>query len=182
RMIIKIKETIIEVLKGDLIQIQADVYVCPININLCLQYGIAQVLAKHGGDEYVAQIQAKEPNQELGTVITTRAGNLKAKYIFHAVLEDAEHEVPRDNIEKVLYHCFRLMEAMNLHTIVCPMLGSPRSKVPYDTFSRLMTKATFAYFTGNTNYSMNVKFVLYNEELYKSFCDQLNIIRQEYFI
>lgn len=183
-MIIKIKDVTVEVIQGDLVGTQADVYVCPINTKCNMYYGIASVLAQQGGEEFVAEIKAKS-SPELGTVITTRAGNLNAKYVFFAFIEDEMHEVPREHVTSTIHHCFRLMSAMSLRTIAIPMLGSPRSKVPYDTFSRLMIRSTFEYFTGETaptKEQLNIIFVLYNKELFNSFCEQVNILRQEFFI
>lgn len=182
-MNIKIKDITIEIINGDLITTPADVFVCPLNTKLNMAYGIAKILAEHGGETYVAEIKAKR-NPELGAIFTTRAGELKTKYVFNAIVEDENHDVPRENIAKIMHQCFRLVTAMNLPCIAIPMLGSPRSKVPYDTFSRLMMRSTFEYFTDSANQKnrLHVKFVLFNKELFNSFCDQVNILRQEFFI
>lgn len=180
--VIKIKNVILEIMQGDLLETEADVYVCPINTKLNLAYGIGEIIAKQAGDQYAEELKSKG-DADIGTVVTTRAGGtLKAKYIFHGVVEDTDHEVPRDVVAQVLQHCFRLMDAMTLKTIAFPMLGSPKSKVPYDTFSRIMARTTFDYFTKNTSKSLHIKFVLYNKELLNSFIDQVNVLRQEFFI
>ncbi|MFH1380147.1 MAG: macro domain-containing protein [bacterium] len=176
-----IKKVSVEVIEGDLITIDSDAYVCPMNIKYNLNYGIGEVLSKYAGEEFLQSLKAKE-NPEMGTVFAVRGGKLKAKYILIAVIEDENHEVARENITKVMEHCFRLSDAMNLKSIAFPMLGSPRSKVPYDTFTKLMVRSTFNYFTTGNEGSLNMKFVLFNKELYHSFVDQLNVLRQEFFI
>ncbi|SHH31722.1 macro domain-containing protein [Thermosipho atlanticus] len=85
---LKVKNTMIEIVKGDITKENTEVIVNAANSHLKHGGGVAGAIVRVGGkiiqkesDEYVR----KNGVVDVGNVAVTGAGNLKAKYIIHAV-------------------------------------------------------------------------------------------------
>lgn len=80
----KINNSTIRVIYGDLLSSDADVLVISGSIGLPMQGGLPQVIRERAG-EAVAIDASKHKDAKLGDVIVTFAGQLRNKYLFHAV-------------------------------------------------------------------------------------------------
>lgn len=101
----------IDVISGDILRQNADVLVCPANVQLNMSGGINGELLRRGGDTIQQQLHdhlrtQPRPWAEPGTVIRTDAGTLPFLHVLHAVainaLYESSVELVRDTIAAAL--------------------------------------------------------------------------------
>ena len=79
----KIKNTEIKVVMGDITELRVDAIVNAANNQLLMGGGVAGAIKKKGGKIIEEEALSKGPI-EIGQAIATGAGELAAKYIIHA--------------------------------------------------------------------------------------------------
>ena len=81
---LKINKSTIELVEGDITELSVDAIVNPANAQLILGGGVAGAISTKGG--VGIQIECDEiGGVSVGEAVITTAGNLKAKYVIHAV-------------------------------------------------------------------------------------------------
>ena len=83
-MKIKIGRSEIELVEGDITEMETEAIVNAANAQLILGGGVAGAIRRKGGPAIQAECNKISPAYVGGAVITT-AGNLRAKYVIHAV-------------------------------------------------------------------------------------------------
>ena len=81
---IKMRETDLQLLEGDITDLTVDVIVNAANEKLQLGTGVAGAVAKKGGPTIQEECN-RIGSTPVGTAVMTAAGNLKAKHVIHAV-------------------------------------------------------------------------------------------------
>ena len=79
----KIKNTELTIVQGDITELDCEAIVNPANNELRMGGGVAGVIKKKGGQEIEAEARQKGPIT-VGGAIATGAGRLKAKWVIHA--------------------------------------------------------------------------------------------------
>ncbi|MFH1259137.1 MAG: macro domain-containing protein [Elusimicrobiota bacterium] len=176
---VRLKNTKIELLQGDITALDVEVILSPVDKNLSMDRGLASVIKKIGGAEIEKEAVLKAP-AEMGGVLVTSAGSLLAKYVFHLVIIEKKY-IEREVLRKALQGAFQLADAYQLKLMAVPFLGSPVAKSPADAFARLMLEETVLFIQQHETGLEKIIFCLYNKEFYKYFEDQLNFLRQTYF-
>lgn len=176
---LQVKNTLITTEHGDLLNFSGEAIVCPVKKNLRLDIGVAHVIGKRVGSDVIKELEAKAP-LTVDEIAYTSAGNLPFRNIFYAVVL-SEEAIEREAISRTIPKILSLAEQLGLKSIAFPMLGSPETRVPYNTFGFLMLKATFEWLMQPVKLS-EIAFILYNHEAAVAFKDQLYVLRQEYLI
>ena len=139
--------------------------------------GLPAVVKKEGGIS-VRKDVSKHHDSKLGDVVVTSAGNLKNKYLFHAVTVTHSSQVlpniSRENIpdvyEYIITHTIskslRLLSAMELNSIAFPCLGLGMANMPIEGVAKLTAK-TISNFLVRTNKSITIE--LYIKDTYEVF-------------
>src|SRR5512135_2970091 len=84
-MKVAIDKKILEVIKGDITAQETDAIVNAANNHLWMGGGVAGAIKRNGGEVIEEEAVAKGPI-DVGKVILTSAGSLKAKYVLHAAV------------------------------------------------------------------------------------------------
>ena len=79
----KIKNTEIKVVIGDITELRADAIVNAANNKLLMGGGVAGAIKRKGG-RVIEEEAVKKGPIEIGQAVQTRAGELAAKYVIHA--------------------------------------------------------------------------------------------------
>lgn len=180
-MKVKIKNSSLELLHDDILKVNSDAIFCPDTTNIAMAVGLSSVLKKIIGEELHNRTRKSVP-VDMGEIIYEKVENVMASYVIFAAVFQPNGEVERDNVEKALKKSLALCSRLSLKSIAIPMISSPRAKIPYDTFSRLMLKTIMDYELKYDTISINVSFVAFNEEAYSSAKTHLDLLRQEYFL
>lgn len=131
----------IELLQGNLAEIEADVLVNAANTLLSMDLGVADALRVAGGDD-IEQAAVISAPVVMGSVVWTHAGKLKAKAMAHAVaaLDGAIC------LQRCVLRTLLDAETKGMKTLAFPALGTGVGEVPMELAAKLTFEAiqTFA--------------------------------------
>lgn len=139
----KFNNSLLKVVFGDILDSKAEVIVSSDDTGISMAGGVSKAIREAGGDIIREDAQKKLPAQ-VGDVIVSTAGTLEhQKFVFHCLTLDFEHkfevfegkltnteEMNKYIIQHSLDKCFRLMQALDLHSIAFPCIGVGLARIP----------------------------------------------------
>ena len=139
----KFNNSLLKVIFGDIMDSRAEVIVSSDDTGISMAGGVSRVIREAGGDMIRDDAQKKLPAQ-VGDVVVSTAGTLEyQKYVFHCLTLDYEHkfevfegkltnsdEMNNYIIQHSIDKCFRLMQALDLHSIAFPCIGVGLARIP----------------------------------------------------
>ncbi|MCB0035104.1 MAG: macro domain-containing protein [Anaerolineales bacterium] len=157
--------TIVELIAGDISQIQADVLVSADDIYLSMSGGVAQALSDVAGPRLKDDVRKFSLPLDFGSMIVTGAGNLSARYVFHAVSRDFIQNVDIDIILPNLVK--RLLDTaavLSVDHLALPLIGAGSTGLSEEEVVEYIFKSVM-YHLASGNYTINqLTIVLYEEE------------------
>lgn len=178
---VKIKQTILEILQGDILSLSVDALVNPVPKDLWMGRGTSKVIRDAAGSQIEEEAMSKAP-VKLGEIVVTSGGNLPQPHIFHAAVIPPEVTPDREAVRVAMRNILEMADTLQVKSIGIPMLSGIKTTVPYDLFSRVMLQEAFVYLNEKESQLERVIFCLYNTEAYSAFKNQLSMLRQEYLI
>lgn len=147
----------VHIIDGDITDSQLEVITSADNYNLQMAGGVSKAILSKGGSAIKIDAWKKVP-ANLGSVVVTTAGDLLQKFIFHAITVEPEampytfnvnvkhpmfDDIQRNRfiVENAVDECFRLMEALDIHSIAFPALGAGHGHIPYNLVAETMAAA-----------------------------------------
>lgn len=158
----------VELIQGDITEIEADAIVNAANSYLKHGGGVAYAIVKKGG--YIIQKESDEYVNKygpvpVGEVAVTSAGKLKAKYIIHAVGPRYGIEGD-DKLESAIRRSLEKADELNLSSIALPAISTGTFGYPYEICASIMVNVIKSYKPKNIK---KVIVVLYSNEAYQIF-------------
>lgn len=158
----------VELIQGDITEIEADAIVNAANSYLKHGGGVAYAIVKKGG--YIIQKESDEYVNKygpvpVGEVAVTSAGKLKAKYIIHAVGPRYGIEGD-DKLESAIRKALEKADELNLSSIALPAISTGIFGYPYETCASIMVNVIKSYKPKSIK---KVIVVLYSNEAYQIF-------------
>ncbi|WP_069806609.1 ADP-ribose-binding protein [Vulcanisaeta thermophila] len=160
----------IEIVKGDITEIEADAIVNAANSYLEHGGGVAGAIVRKGGWEIQEESREwvrKYGPVPVGGVAVTRAGRLKAKYIIHAVGPRCGVE-PIEKLRDAVINSLRKAEELRLTSIAFPAISTGIFGCPYDEAAKIMARAIRDE-ANNLKSIKRIIICLYNDEAYQIF-------------
>jgi O-acetyl-ADP-ribose deacetylase len=157
----------IEILRGDLTEMDTDAIVNAANNELQLGGGVAGAIRRKGG----AQIQAE--CDEIGTIpvggaAITPGGNLKARYVIHAASMELGGRTSAHSLRSSTAHSLRIAAQQGVKTIAFPAVGTGIAGFPVRECAEIMLREAAKHFEGPTSVE-KIFFVLFDEEALTEF-------------
>ncbi|HYX40869.1 MAG TPA: serine/threonine-protein kinase [Pyrinomonadaceae bacterium] len=149
----------VELAAGDITRAECDVIVNAANTQLMMNVGVAAALRRAAGAEIEQRAMAQGP-VAMGEVVWTRAGNLHAQWMAHAVAALRGAVCLQRCTLRVLFGA----EARQAKVIAFPALGTGVGDVPMDLAAKLMLEAVRTFAAFNPQHVQTVRVVLYNEQ------------------
>lgn len=118
----KIRNTEIKIVQGDIADLTVDAIVCPSNQGLLMASGLAAEIKLKGGEVIAEEAEEKGP-AALGQAVITNAGRLDANYIIHAVMVDADKKTTEHMVRQACAESLKLAHEFKCHSIAIPALG-----------------------------------------------------------
>jgi len=148
----------VELVLGDLAAQESDVIVNAANKELTMKLGVANVLRQSAGDSVEREAAAHAP-AAMGDVIWTRAGELRARWIAHAVaaIEGAVC------LQRATLRVLLGAEVRRARSIVFPALGTGVGEVPMDLAAKLMLESIRTFAALQPRHVSTVRIVLFKE-------------------
>ena len=167
----KIKNSVLELVEGDLTEMDTDAIVNAANANLILGGGVAGAIRRKAGPE----IQ-KECNRIGGTfvggAVKTSGGNLKAKYVIHAVGPQMGEGNKDEKLKNATLNSLKLADEENIKSISFPAISTGIFGFPIQRCAEVMLQTTIDYLKGQTDLK-KVVFCLFGQDSYEIFENQL---------
>jgi len=170
---ITVKNTLIKIVQGDITDLGTDVIVNAANAQLILGGGVAGAIRRKGGPKIQEECNEIGGTFIGGAVITT-GGNLKAKYVIHAVGPRMGEGDEDSKLTNAVLNSLKLMDEHELKTIAFPAISTGIFGYPIDRCAKIMIFNAKKYLTGETQIS-DVTFCLYSDSDYEVFNKELNL-------
>ena len=162
---------VIELVQGDITELDTDAIVNAANASLVMGGGVAGAIRRKGGPAIQEECNRIGGTFVGGAVLTT-GGKLKARHVIHAVGprqgEGDEDRKLRDATRSSL----KLADEHSLKSIAFPAISTGIFGYPLDKCATIMLTTTIEYLKGTTALE-KVVFCLYDSRAFTTFSDEL---------
>ena len=169
---ISINNSKIILFQGDITDLDTDAIVNAANAQLILGGGVAGAIRRKGGPKIQEECDEIGGTIVGGAVITT-GGNLKAKYVIHAVGPRMGEGDEDSKLTNAVLNSLKLMNERGLKIIAFPAISTGIFGYPIDRCAKIMIFAVKKYLAGETQVK-EVIFCLYTKSDYEVFNKALN--------
>lgn len=162
--------------KGDITDLEIESFVFYAQHNLALGSGYGTAISVRGGPS--VQEELKELGRvNTGDVVVTSAGEMKAKFIVHAVGPRFQEEDTEGKLRMTVENALKQAEAKGITAIAFPAMGVGFYGVPLPISARVTLKTIRDHLMGATSIQEVVVCLLDNRE-YQPFQSQLEALGQ----
>ena len=168
----KINKSTIELIEGDITEMDTDAIVNAANAALKLGGGVAGAIRRKGGPAIQAECDKIGGTFVGGAVITT-GGNLKAKHVIHAVGPRMGEGNEDEKLRNATLNSLKVADENNLKSISFPAISTGIFGFPIDRCAKIMLTTTIEYLKGETGIE-RVVFCLFGKESYQAFLQELS--------
>ncbi len=174
---LKIGNSVIELVKGDITELEVDAIVNAANSRLKMGGGVAGAILRKGG--WSIQEECDRIGYcPVGGAVITGAGKLKAKYVIHAVGPRMGEGDEDRKLRDATRNSFKLAEDHNVESIAFPAISTGIFGFPKDRCAAIMLRTAADYLKKGSKIK-RVIFCLYDEETYRVFAEELKRIEAE---
>lgn len=157
----------LELLQGDITELDTDGIVNAANAQLILGGGVAGAIRTKGGPSIQEECNKVGPIQ-VGQAAITGAGRLKAKYVIHAVGPRMGEGNEDQKLLSATLSALRLADQHGLKSIAFPAISTGIFGFPVERCARIMLGAVMDYLRGDTGLD-RVVFCLFGQDSYNAF-------------
>lgn len=166
---------VIRVLQGDLTLAETDAIVNAANSQLDHGGGVAAAIVRRGGGIIQEESDAAGFVPE-GEVAVTGGGELRARYVIHAVGPRGGDPEGEGKLRSVARHALDAAERLGLSSVSFPAISSGIFGFPKDRCAEILTATAAAYLHEHPNGPLRqVDFVLLDEETARLFQQALTL-------
>lgn len=171
RLAVTMDRTVLELVQGDITDLEVDAVVNAANEQLQLGSGVAGAIRAKGG----ASIQ-EECNRigstPVGTAVMTGAGHLKARQVIHAVGPRMGEGDEDRKLASAVRAALALADRRGLKSIALPAISTGVFGFPMDRAARVMLTEIHRYLQGGTKLE-RVVVALWGDEAFETFRREL---------
>ncbi|MBU1626303.1 macro domain-containing protein [bacterium] len=173
-MIKKINNSEIELVQGDITDLDVDAIVNAANKHLQLGGGVAGAISKKGG--LIIQKECDKIGETfVGGAVITSGGYLKARHVIHAVGPIMGEGDEDSKLKNATYNSLKLADENNLETIAFPAISTGIFGYPIDKCAKIMIGTTNEYLQKDTKL-VKVIFCLFDSNSFQHFKKELSKI------
>jgi O-acetyl-ADP-ribose deacetylase (regulator of RNase III) len=175
-MNVKINNTVLELIQGDLTKQTTDGIVNAANAALQMGGGVAGAIRRRGGSKIQEECN-RIGGTHVGRAVITTGGNLAAKYVIHAVgpIFGEDHEDAK--LKDATLNSLILADKHNLRSIAFPAISTGIFGFPKDRCATIMLSTTIAYLECPTGLE-KVVYCLYDKKTLNLFEHTLQFLTQ----
>ena len=166
-MKIKVQNSIVQLVEGDITEMDTDAVVNAANAQLVLGGGVAGAIRRKGGPEIQEECDKLGGTFVGGAVITT-GGRLKANSVIHAVGPRIGEADADQKLKNATLNSLKLADRKNLKTLAFPAISTGIFGFPIARCAEIMLETTIDYLKGRTGLE-KVVFCLFGAESYDVF-------------
>lgn len=168
---LELNGTQLEVIEGDITDLEIDAIVNAANSELILGSGVAGAIRERGGPSIQEECD-KIGGTPVGTAVMTGAGNLKAKHVIHAVGPRYGEGDEDRKLAAAVRSALALADRNGLRSIAMPALSTGSFGFPIDRAARITLTEIYRYLQGGTKLQ-RVVVILFDAEAFGVFRKEL---------
>ena len=177
---ITIGNATLELVTGDITEQVADVLVNAANARLAGGGGVDGAIHRKGGAAIMAETEKLYSNGcPTGSAVSTGAGNLKAKYVFHAVGPrwSGGNAGEAEQLQSAYRRCLELAIEKSCESIVFPSISTGIYAFPIEQAAGIALRTVADFLNGNPNVCIKViKFCLFSDDDFAVYSSALDSI------
>jgi O-acetyl-ADP-ribose deacetylase (regulator of RNase III) len=162
-----VKNKKLKLTEGNIVLLDVEAVVNAANTSLVLGGGVAGAIRSYGGPSIQEECNRIGPIQ-VGEAVATNAGNLKAKYVIHAVGPVSGEGKEEEKLCNATLNSLKIAEEKKIRDIAFPAISTGIFGFPIERCSVIMLKAAME-FLENHEYPQEIIFCLYGQEAYSVF-------------
>ena len=166
-----INKSVIELVEGDITEMDTDAIVNAANAALQFGAGVAGAIRRKGGPKIQEECDKIGGTFVGGAVITT-GGNLKARYVIHAVGPRMGEGNEDEKLKNATLSSLRVTEENKLKSVAFPAISTGIFGFPLDQCAQIMLSTTIEYLKRKTDIK-HVVFCLFGQESLETFLNEL---------
>lgn len=174
---LRVGRSIVELVKGDITELEVDAIVNAANSRLKMGGGVAGAILRKGGWSIQEECD-KIGYCPVGGAVITGAGKLKAKYVIHAVGPRMGEGDEDRKLRNATLNSLKLAEKHGIKSIAFPAISTGIFGFPKDRCAKIMLRTAVDYLKAGSSIE-RVIFCLYDDETYQIFAEELNRIKNE---
>jgi len=164
----KIKDTEIKIVKGDITELKVDAIVNAANNKLVMGGGVAGAIKRKGG-KVIEDEAVKAGPIKIGEAVATSAGNLPSKYVIHAATMDMSFQTDEIKIRDSARNALKVAEELKINSLVFPALGCGVGGFPLLASAKIMAQEVLKHLRKGKTSLKEITFCLYDQEAYDVF-------------
>lgn len=173
-MKIQVLDATIEILQGDITDMQVDAIVNPANNHLWMGGGVAGAIKTKGG-EVIEEEAVKQGPVKVGSAVITSGGNLKVKHVIHAAAMGQDLKAGEESIRAATQNSLKVAEEKKIQSLAFPAIATGAGGFSPHRCAQIMIEETIEYLT-NAQTLRQIQFVLLDQDMYTIFKEQLGTI------
>ncbi len=162
-----IKGKKIKLIEGNIALLDVEAVVNAANTNLILGGGVAGAIKRYGGPSIQQECNTIGPIKT-GEAAITGGGNLKAKFVIHAVGPVFGEGQEEEKLRSATFSSLKIASERKIKDMAFPAISTGIFGFPIERCSEIMVK-TVADFLNKNDYPQEVVFCLFGEEAYAVF-------------
>lgn len=174
---VRIGDLKVEVVKGDITKECSDGIVSVVHEDLKMQNGnLSASIARASGSTVQNELTAKFPQQP-GSVVTTSAGDLAAKYVIHVVIRSGN----KKHLQECVHAAIEQVHSMGLESVSIPAIGSGGMGLrPSDSAELVLgTIRAFSETVNSSGVARELRVVVLEDTVVAAFESKLKEIKRE---
>jgi O-acetyl-ADP-ribose deacetylase (regulator of RNase III) len=170
-MRVEVAGRVLELIEGDITEMDTDAIVNAANARLILGGGVAGAIARKGGPAIQAECD-RIGGTFVGSAAITTGGRLKARHVIHAVGPRMGEGREDEKLTSATRNALKVADENGLKSIAFPAISTGIFGFPLQRCAEIMLATTLDYLKGQTGLE-RVVFCLYGRESFDVFAEQL---------
>lgn len=155
----------LEVVEGDITELDVDAIANAANDHLWMGSGVAGAIKRAGGEEIEREAMAKGPIP-LGDAVATSAGRLAARYVIHGAVMGQDLRTDADLVGRTTRSCLEVADELGCRSLALPAFGTGVGTFPLAECAQIMVGEARAHEPRTLE---RVVFAVYGEDAESAF-------------
>jgi O-acetyl-ADP-ribose deacetylase (regulator of RNase III) len=134
----------LEVVEGDITQLEVDAIGNAANDRLWMGAGVAGAIKRAGGEEIEREAVAKGPIP-VGEAVATGAGALPARWVVHGAVMGQDLRTNADLVRATTASCLRVADQLGASSLALPAFGTGVGGFPLVECAEIMVREAGSY-------------------------------------
>lgn len=164
----KIKNTEIKVVRGDITELKVEAIVNAANNKLVMGGGVAGAIKKKGG-KIIEDEAVKLGPIKIGQAVATGAGNLPAQYVIHAATMGMDFKTNEAKIRDSMANALKIADELKIKSLAFPALGCGTGGFPLLASAKIMAQEAFRHLREKKTGLAEIIFCAFDQEALAAF-------------